>query len=106
MSYIDYLLIAMGVAFFYLYHFKKLHGHMPIPSIALYSTLKGLILLIIPFVAMLFASNILSLGESSVWMIVAAAFLIVFVFITISEDRKTGVIKEIIDKANDDFYKK
>lgn len=71
----------------------------------LYSTLKASAMLVIPFVSLLLASNILKLSESSTWAVVAGTFLTVFALITIIEDKKIGVIDEEIEKARDDFYK-
>lgn len=105
MSYLDYLLVLIGIVWFYFYHFKTLNGHMSKVGIVLYSTLKGLTLLIIPFVSFLFAVNILGLSDSnsSVWAIVAGTFLLSFGVITFLEDKKTGVIDKIIKKAKDDY---
>lgn len=78
---------------------------MSFVGIGLYSTLKALTILTIPFVSMLFVSNILELSESSIWAVVAVTFLITFGLITILEDKKIGVIDEEIKKAKYNFYK-
>lgn len=105
MTDLNYLLILVGIFWFYWHDFKKFYSHMSILGIALYSTLKALTMLTLPFVSMLFASNILELSESSTWTVVAGTFLITFGVITLVEDKKIGIIYEEIKKARDDLEK-
>ena len=105
MSYLDYLLLIAALSAFYLYDFKRLCNHMSNAAIAIYILLKWLALFVIPFVPSLFFSNVVGVSESSARGVYLAAFLITYLIITIYEDKKTGVIDEVIKKAKDDFEK-
>lgn len=100
----EYSIIVVGIVFFYAHKFKKLKGHLSAAGIFFYTTLKIIALCIAPALAWVFTSLFLGWPESTVTKIVIATFALTLLVITVNEDRKVGVIDEIIEDAKKDFW--
>lgn len=101
----NYLIIFFGIIVFYFFKLKKLKKYMSAPNVLLYSTLKLIVLVVMTMACMLFTHNIIDANNKIVLGFGGVAFIITLVVITIYEDKKIGVIDDIIQKAKDDFYK-
>lgn len=104
MTSFEYLIIVVGFILIYIHKLHKLKGHMSTQGIVAYTTIKITTLFIAPAFSWFFASAFLELPESSVTKIVIATFVVTLLVVTVIEDKKIGVIDEVIEDAKKDFW--
>lgn len=104
MTLLEYLIIVVGLILFFAHKLKKLKGHMSAQGIIFYAAIKLILLFITPALSWVFASLFLGLSESSVTKIVIATLGITLLVLTVIEDKKVGVIDEVIEDAKKDFW--